>query len=113
MIAMIRIAGRVGIKKDVAETFERLNMKKKYSCIVFPNPTKIELGMMKRVKDHVAFGTINKEVYEKLVKQRGEKRENVFRLHPPRKGIKSKLHYPKGVLGNHGEKINDLILRML
>jgi len=36
-----------------------------------------------------------------------------FRLHPPRKGIKSKLHYPKGVLGNHGEEINKLLERML
>ncbi|KKL95423.1 hypothetical protein LCGC14_1854700, partial [marine sediment metagenome] len=36
-----------------------------------------------------------------------------FRLHPPRKGIKSKLHFPKGVLGDNKEKINDLVLRML
>lgn len=36
-----------------------------------------------------------------------------FRLHPPRKGIKSKLHYPKGVLGNNKKDINKLILRML
>jgi len=35
-----------------------------------------------------------------------------FRLHPPRKGIKSKLQYPKGVLGKNG-KINELIGRML
>ena len=35
-----------------------------------------------------------------------------FRLHPPRKGIKSKVHYPKGVLGKNKE-INELILRML
>ena len=36
-----------------------------------------------------------------------------FRLHPPRGGIKSKLHFPKGVLGDHGDKINLLIERML
>ena len=36
-----------------------------------------------------------------------------FRLHPPRKGIKSKLAYPKGVLGNNKEDINKLIERML
>ena len=36
-----------------------------------------------------------------------------FRLHPARGGIKSKLHYPKGVLGNHKENINKLIERML
>ena len=36
-----------------------------------------------------------------------------FRLHPPRGGIKSKLQYPKGVLGNNKENINKLIERML
>jgi len=36
-----------------------------------------------------------------------------FRLHPPRKGIKSKLQYPKGVLGNNKSDINKLIERML
>ena len=36
-----------------------------------------------------------------------------FRLHPPRKGIKSKLHFPKGVLGDNKKKINDLVERML
>jgi len=27
--------------------------------------------------------------------------------------MKTKLHFPKGVLGDNKEKINDLILRML
>ena len=36
-----------------------------------------------------------------------------FRLHPPRGGINSKKHFPKGVLGNNKEQINDLIMRML
>jgi hypothetical protein len=36
-----------------------------------------------------------------------------FRLHPPRKGINSKIQYPKGVLGNNKEDINKLIERML
>ena len=36
-----------------------------------------------------------------------------FRLHPPRKGINSKLQYPKGVLGNNKKDINKLVERML
>ena len=35
-----------------------------------------------------------------------------FSLHPPRKGIKSKLPYPKGVL-SHNKEINKLINKML
>ncbi len=38
-----------------------------------------------------------------------------FRLHPPKGGFKKsiKLIYPKGVLGNRGNKVNELVLKML
>ena len=41
------------------------------------------------------------------------KLKGFFRLHPPRKGINSKLQYPKGVLGDNKKDINKLIERML
>ncbi|MFH0972326.1 MAG: 50S ribosomal protein L30 [Candidatus Micrarchaeota archaeon] len=38
----------------------------------------------------------------------------LFRLHPPIKGFEGiKIAYPKGALGNRGEKINELISRMV
>lgn len=140
MIAVIRISGRVGLRKDIVETLDRLRLRQKYSCIVLENPAKEQLGMVKKVKDFVAFGEINNEIFEKLIEQRGQlinkkKKINVkevvkelkdgkkyeevnlkpfFRLHPPRKGIDSKKHFgvKKGVLGNN-KKINELIRRML
>lgn len=41
--------------------------------------------------------------------------KSFFRLHPPRKGIDAKIHFgrKKGVLGDNGDKINDLLGRML
>jgi large subunit ribosomal protein L30 len=38
-----------------------------------------------------------------------------FRLHPPKGGFKKsvRLPFPRGVLGNQGNKINDLVMRML
>ena len=139
MIAVIRIKGQVGLRKPIAETLHRLRLRKKYSCVVFSEPTKEQLGMIKKVKDFVAFGEIDKKTFEKLIQKRGKlinktkkidakkfierlekgkKYEELnlkpfFRLHPPRKGINSKLHFPKGVLGDNKEKINDLIERML
>ncbi len=113
MIAIVRIAGKVGLDRDVTETFNRLNIKRKFSCVVFPNPTNIELGMLHKVKDFVAYGELSKEMYDELVKKRGSKIKNVFRLHPARKGMNTKWHYPEGVLGNNHDKINELIGRML
>lgn len=138
MICVIRIRGRVGIRKDIVNGLDRLRLRKKYSCIVI-NPTKEQEGMIRKLRDFVAFGEINTETFEKLIEKRGQivdkkkkmeskkiveelekgkKYESLnlkpfFRLHPPRKGIKAKLHFPKGVLGNNREKINDLVGRML
>ena len=114
MIAVIRIHGRVGLKKEIEETLLRLRLKTKYSCAVI-EPTKEKIGMIEKVRDFVAYGELKKETYEKLVEKRGKKSRNFFRLHPPRKGIDSKKHFgvDKGVLGNNKEKINELIERML
>ena len=115
MMAIIRIKGQVGVKKDIVETLNRLRLRKKYSCRVIENPTKEELGMIKKVRDFVAFGDIDEETHKNLVEKRKTKIKNFFRLHPPRKGIESKKHFGvgKGVLGDNKDKINDLIRRML
>ncbi len=116
-IAVIRITGQVGLKKEIIETLYRLRLRKKYVCVLI-EPTKENLGMVKKLRDFVAFGEISEETQKELIKKRGKKNKDgklkqFFRLHPPRKGINSKLHFPKGVLGNNKDKINDLIMRML
>ncbi len=115
MIAIIRIKGKVKIRRDAVETLNRLGLKRKYSCVILEKPKKEELGMLEKVRNFVAFGEINNETYKKLIEARGKKSKIFFRLHPPRKGIESKKPFGvgKGVLGDNREKINDLILRML
>jgi len=140
MIAIIRIKGQIGIDKKVKETLSRLRLRRKYVCVAI-TPTKENLGMIKKVRNLIAYGEISKETLEKLIEKRGqaldkkkkidvkkaveelEKGKNYkdlnlkpfFRLHPPRGGIESKKHFGvgKGVLGNNKDKINKLIERML
>ncbi len=119
-IAIIRIKGQIGLRKAVAETLFRLRLRRKYACVVIDNPSKEQLGMIKKVQNFVAFGEIGEEMYKELVKKRGQKNvkgelKPFFRLHPPRKGIEAKKHFGvgKGVLGDHKTKINELIERML
>jgi ribosomal protein L30/L7E len=112
MIAVIRIQGQVNVKKDIKEAFKRLGLKTKYNCILL-EPTKENLGMIKQLRDKIAYGEINEETLKQLKEKRKTKKDNFFRLHPPRGGIKSKLHFPKGILGDNKDKINDLIKRML
>lgn len=112
LICVVRIRGKVGLNRDIKETFDRLRLRKKYSCIVI-KPNKEQEGMINKVRNFVAFGEINESTLKKLKEKRKTKIENFFRLHPPRGGIKTKLHFPKGVLGYHGNRINELVERML
>ncbi|MFH1325736.1 MAG: uL30 family ribosomal protein [archaeon] len=141
MICIIRIKGQVGLRRDVKETLDRLGLRKKYSCVVI-NPNMENKGMIKKINDLAAYGEINDETFTELIEKRGQLIDNgsktkkidakkmvdeinkgkkykelnlkpFFRLHPPRKGIESKKHFPKGVLGNNKDKINDLVKRML
>lgn len=140
MIVAIRIHGQVGLKEEIKETLNRLRLRKKYACVVLRDNS-VQKGMIKKVKDFVAYGTINEETFVKLIEARGKTIDSkkkidakkvfaeiksgkkyeelnlkpVFHLHPPRKGIDSKKHFgvKKGVLGDNKNKINDLIVRML
>jgi large subunit ribosomal protein L30 len=142
MKAIIRISGLNAIRREDSETLDRLRLRKKFTCAVLRNKPEV-LGMIKKVRNYTAYGDIDKETLAKIIEKRGKKVDKAkktekadkiaeemfsgkiekkfedfnikpyFPLHPPRKGIKSKLHYPKGVLGDHGDKIKLLIERML
>lgn len=127
------------MNEDVQNTLSRLRLRRKYACVIVDEKKPEIAGMIKKVRSFVAYGDIDKETLIKLIEARGkalnkskkidaEKTAEIilkqgsledtgikpfFRLHPPRRGINSKQHYPKGALGDHKEKINDLIKRML
>lgn len=116
MIAVIRIKGQVALDKKVIETLHRLRIRKKYTCIAI-NPSEEEMGMIKSVRNFISYGEISEETYKKLVDARGKKDTEgklkpFFALHPPRGGANTKLHYPKGVLGENKE-MDKLVERML
>lgn len=139
MIIVIRISGLVEVPSKIQETLFRMRLRRKYTAVLI-EPTKENLKLLQKVRNFSAYGPINKEMLEQLIEKRGEmidKSKKIskdkiiseipkkslselgmkpfFRLHPPRKGIDSKLHFPlkRGVLGDNGEKINELLGRML
>lgn len=138
MIVVIRISGMVDLPSDHQEALYRLRLRRKYSAVLIED-TPLNRKLLMRVRNYVAYGKISQEMLAKLVAMRGEglagkklDAEKVagqigkksyeelgmkpfFRLHPPRKGIESKKHFGvgKGVLGDNGDKINDLLERML
>ena len=116
MIAIIRIRGQVALDKRSKETLDRLRLKKKYACVAI-EPTKEQMGMIGSVRNFVSFGQISDETYKKLVEARGKKDTEgnlkpFFAMHPPRGGANTKLHYPKGILGENKD-MDKLVEKML
>ncbi|MDD5192311.1 MAG: uL30 family ribosomal protein [Candidatus Nanoarchaeia archaeon] len=116
LIVIIRISGMVKINRFIEDTLYRMRLRRKYACVVI-KPTKDILGMLEKVRHYVAYGEINKETYEKLLKARGKKVDGklkpFFRLHPPRGGIVSKRPYNLGGVLGPNKEINELVERML
>ncbi len=139
-IAMIRIRGLTGIRKEIRDTLNLLRLYKKNFCVIIPD-LPVYVGMIKKVKDYVTYGEINAETEKELFGKRGQeykgrlkdskgkieykkfvvfgnkKYKPFFRLNNPkggfeRKGIKMPFSQG-GVLGYRGDKINELIRKMV
>jgi len=149
--AVVKMRGTVKTKPDVRRTLELLNLSRTNHCVLVENNVHYN-GMLQKVKDYVAWGTIDGETLSVLLELRGalEGRSRltdahvkertdfddihslatavasgkamlqdvpdlkpVLRLHPPRKGHRGiKKPFPEGVLGFHGNEINELLLKM-
>lgn len=141
MYAIVRIRGTVNVRKEVEDTLKMLRLNRRMHCVVL-NDTDNVKGMLQKSKDLITWGDINDNVLKHLIEKRGRKLGNkkltieeagnvlnklretgkipegvkpIFRLTSPSKGFKHsvKQHYPKGELGYRGDKINELIKRMI
>ena len=112
-VAVLLVRGLVNTKPNIRETLKRLRLQRKNNCVVIPN-TPERLGMVHAVKDMITWGTVTPEIMQKLKKQMVE---GVAHLHPPRKGFGRKgikFQFNRGgALGNRGDKMSDLLSRMM
>ncbi len=69
-LAVIRIRGRVGVKKPVRDTLSMLRLHKaNHLVIVDENPT--YSGMIHKVKDYITWGELSAETLAKPIRKRG------------------------------------------
>ncbi len=107
MLAVLRVRGNIGVRRDIEDTMKMLGLKKKHALAVLPRTDSI-IGMIKKVESFVIWGELSQEMLEKFSGQR------VINLKPPKKSFKSlKKKFPAGDLGYRGSRINELIARML
>ena len=123
-LVIVRLRGIRNMEPKIAHTLMMLRLNKPNHCVIV-DATPQMLGMVNVVRDYVAYGKIDEKTIIALVKKRGnkeskktdkktnEKANTVFRLHPPRKGLKDiKQSYPEGDLGERPD-INEFIKRMM
>ena len=70
-LAVIRIAGTVGVNRDLKDTFSFIRLYNKYTCVVLPS-TKIYLGMIMKLNNYITWGEINKDTFKLLIEKRGK-----------------------------------------
>ncbi len=71
MIAVLRVRGRTGIKKDINDTMTMLNLTR-LNHLVFLNPNPSYEGMLRKAKDYITWGEINDESISMIIAKRGK-----------------------------------------
>ncbi|MBI4153063.1 uL30 family ribosomal protein [Candidatus Woesearchaeota archaeon] len=112
-IAVILVRGLVRANSSVQDTLYMLRLRKKNHCVIV-SKTPQSAGMINKVKDYVTWGEIDAETITVL---QAKMKNGAAHLQPPRKGFGRKgikvSFSSGGALGYRGEKINDLIKRMV
>lgn len=139
-IAVVRVRGSIKSSSDVECTMQQLKLFNNNFCTVV-NDNDLTQGMIRKVKDYITWGEIDEETFGLMLKARGEeytgrlqdkaekisynkffehsgkKYKRFFRLSPPKKGFGRKgIKFPftnGGALGYRGQKINELLKRMI
>ena len=111
-VAIVRVRGTANQDTGMKDTLEMLNLDRPNNCVVLEF-TPVVKGMLRKVASRVTWGAVDDKTLAEL-KKKGEK---VFRLNPPKKGYGRKgvkMPFSKGgALGDRGDKINDLLARMM
>lgn len=113
-LAVIRIRGTGRIEKSVVDTMKILGLSKTHACSILEKNAVTE-GMLHKVKDFVTWGEVKPDVLKQLEAKKGKGKS--FSLAPPKGGFSKKGIVAGfgqgGELGYRGEKINELIERMI
>ncbi len=70
MYAVVQVRGVVNTRREIKDTLRMLRLHHINHCVLAPD-TPESLGMIRKVKDFVAWGEITPEVLETLMRHRG------------------------------------------
>ena len=76
MIAAIRVRGRTGIKKDIADTLDMLKLTRINHAVLIEETPSYK-GMLQKAKDYITWGEVDEDTVAKLLSKRGKLAGNV------------------------------------
>lgn len=68
-IGLIRLRGKVHLRRDIKETMEHLNLDCANHCVVVDARPQY-LGMIQKAKDYITWGEIDAKTFKKLLEKR-------------------------------------------
>ena len=71
MYAVIMLRGSVNVRPEIKDTLNMLRLNRVNHCVFLDENPNNE-GMIQKVKDYVAWGNVNKESLEMILRMRGE-----------------------------------------
>ncbi|MDR2874159.1 MAG: 50S ribosomal protein L30 [Methanobrevibacter sp.] len=76
MFFVVRVRGTTGVKRDIADTLEKLRLNRiNHGVLIKDNPS--YRGMLQKAKDYITWGEITPEVLIDLIHKRGRLPGNV------------------------------------
>ena len=116
LIAIVRVRSNPRMSASEEANLAMLHLNTPNSCALIEN-TPQKLNMAKSIEGMLTWGDVSDDTVALLRKKAGNAKAMKFRLNPPQKGYGRKgVKMPfssGGALGYRGDKINDLIRRMV
>ncbi|HDH91457.1 MAG TPA: 50S ribosomal protein L30 [Candidatus Aenigmarchaeota archaeon] len=69
MFAVVRVRGKVGVKREIEDTLKLLRLKAVNNCVIIPETPDFK-GMLEKVKSYITWGEIDKETLVELLRRR-------------------------------------------
>ncbi len=69
MFAVVRVSGKMNLNRAARDTLKMLRLDYTHNCIILPETPTFK-GMINKVKDHVAYGEIDKQTLVELLRKR-------------------------------------------
>ena len=103
-IAVIRIRGSKGVRREIKDTMSFLRLNNKNHCVIIDNkPTHV--GMLRKIKDYVTWGEVDEKTFRELLLKDKELKQYLAKFTKKQAEI---LKNPENYTGISAKKVESI-----